>query len=110
MKYQNEICYQEVIYDAYFDNDNDIKNFNQLAKLTELDDVIGNYQKLNLKKIGVVHGRWSMEGVQGVVHGRGSMLSTLPSGSAFVASTYSKFQIRARLRHVKRLACLTSIQ
>ena len=30
---------------------------------------------MNLKKIGVVHGRWfmgwSMEGVQGVVHGRG---------------------------------------
>ena len=33
MKYGDEICYQEVIYDANFD-------INKLAKLVELDDII----------------------------------------------------------------------
>ena len=38
MKRKDEICYQEVIY--YADFDNSIKSFNQLANLVELDDVI----------------------------------------------------------------------
>ena len=51
--------------------------------------------KNELKKIGMVYGRWSMgwsmgwsmEGFQGVVHGLGSVFSTLPSLSMDVTLT-----------------------